>query len=76
VDNRGLIPGLGRDMSPGHRIQTCSGAHSPSNPVRTVVHCSPGQEYWTVELITHLQLVSLLRICGNLLPLPHYSFMA
>jgi hypothetical protein len=37
MDDRGLIPGSGRDISVGHRVQTSTGPASLSYPVDTGV---------------------------------------
>jgi len=35
LDDRGSLPGRGRDFSPCHRVQTDSGAHPASCPMGT-----------------------------------------
>jgi len=53
-----------RILSLRSRVQTGTGAHPVSSAVGTG---------WTVKLITHLHLVSRLRILGAVPPLPHTS---
>jgi hypothetical protein len=55
------VPGRGRDFSLRHRVQTDSGAHPASYPIRNK----------GVKLTTHLPLVPRLRIRGAVSPLPH-----
>jgi hypothetical protein len=54
--------------------QWCIEDHPVSCPMGTRI--SQGRSGWGMKVTTHLHLVLRLRICGVIIPLPQYVFMA
>jgi hypothetical protein len=70
LDDRGLIPGRGKDVSFSirHRFQTGSGTHPASYLLGAV-----GKVIRGVKLTTHAHIASRLRMRGATSPLPSTS---